>query len=78
MIFDLVGLGRLPQRLNLMALLPAGPLLGALAKTAHPRRLLQAIARWRLRAVGAIETKVAFKLADRASNAAFSASSAAI
>jgi hypothetical protein len=23
MIFDLVGLGRLPQRLNLMALLPA-------------------------------------------------------
>ena len=64
MIFDLVGFGDLPQRLALVALLPARFSLGFLAQTAHARRLFQSIARRRLAAVGTVQADLALKFGD--------------
>src|SRR5665213_3589736 len=64
MIDDRVGLGRLPESLALVAFLPAGLLAGGLAQARHPRRLLQAVARRRLAAVGTVQAEPALKLRD--------------
>src|SRR5208283_3827550 len=63
-IFDSVGLGSLPQRLALVALLPARLPLGFLAQAAHPRQLLQPIARRRLAAVRTVQAEPALEFRD--------------
>jgi len=64
MIFDVVGLGYLPQRLARVALLPARLPLGFLAQAAHPRRPLQPVARRRLAAVRTVQAEPALKFGD--------------
>jgi hypothetical protein len=53
-----------PQRLTRMTFLAAGLLAGGLAQAAGAGRLLQAVARWRLAAVAAVQAEPAFQFGD--------------
>jgi hypothetical protein len=63
-IDDGVGFRDLPQGLPVMTFLSARLFAGRLAQARHTRRLLQPVARWRLAAVGAVQSKPAFEFGD--------------
>jgi hypothetical protein len=64
MIDARIWFGDLPQGFALVAFLPARLFIRLLAQAHHPRRFLQAIARWRLAAVGTVQSELALEFGD--------------
>src|SRR6516165_1381853 len=64
MIDDPVRLGNLPQGLAFMTILPARWLVRRFAQARHPRRLLEPVTRWRLAAVGTVQSQPSLKFGD--------------
>src|SRR5664280_2933001 len=64
MVDDVIGICDLPQGLAFVTLLPARFPVGPFAQVLHPRRLLQAIARWRLAAVRTVQSQPALEFGE--------------
>src|SRR6516165_10589169 len=64
MIDDPVRLGNLPQGLAFMTILPARWLVRRFPQARHPRRLLEPVTRWRLAAVGTVQSQPSLKFGD--------------
>src|SRR5664280_918717 len=64
MVDDVIGICDLPQGLAFVTLLPARFPVGPFAQVLHPRRLLQAITRWRLAAVRTVQSQPALEFGE--------------